>query len=418
MINKRSLLQPFPEQTECKKLLKLDSVTKNNEEIDSMQYEYHQPEFVEDSNFNKNYFGASLYFDALAKTTLKLDSNMQYKDYLIKKSIKDTLNTQDDALFKTKKISQNSTIRENLTNTIYELYKIFRYNPKYQIKIASKYYKNKQNKENEKNTPVVFQTGKEPKVSCFYLTLMTAYLYIKNKLLLDECCILDFGLEDIKNCVESTHDNFSEKKSLKYVSLIKTASREYGLNLCEETKSFNDQVECYIKNLLEKLETCNIQSQLGMEFKKKTVLRIAIKLFNNDIILKANFSTRKVKCIALALIYIALRLCDIKVKLKEMVEYQKVNELLSTKYITVCKIVHYTVDHLFKKFRNYVGKFATIDHHKIVKKQKNKYIVVFLELEKDLDKYFDENFRICIRDPFVIISLKLILKKKVIKAFL
>ena len=58
-----------------------------------------------------------------------------------------------------------------------------------------------------------------------------------------------------------------------------------------------------------------------MEFKKKTVLRIAIKLFNNDIILKANFSTRKVKCIALALIYIALRLCDIKVKLKEMVEY-------------------------------------------------------------------------------------------------
>ena len=146
------------------------------------------------------------------------------------------------------------------------------------------------------------------------------------------------------------------------------ASREYGFNLEKDIKPFDEQVECYIKNLLDKLEAGNIFSQIGMEFKKKTVLRIAIKLFNNDLHLKANFCTRKVKHLASALIYIALRVSDINVKLKEIIEFYKSNAIVSIKYITVCKIVHYVVTALFKKFRNYVGKFATIDRSTIVRK--------------------------------------------------
>ena len=126
---------------QIEKLLKSESQLQTQKlDDDPLQLQYYKPEFVEECSHNKSFYGTSIYFDAIAKTSLKLDPNMEYKDYLIKKSIKDTLNTLDDTLFKTKKISQNSTIRENLTNTVYEVYKIQRYNPKYQVKIVSKNY--------------------------------------------------------------------------------------------------------------------------------------------------------------------------------------------------------------------------------------------------------------------------------------
>lgn len=69
--------------------------------------------------------------------------------------------------------------------------------------------------------------------------------------------IIDIELKDIENCLQNSDEPFRQKRTLKYISTVKMASKEYGLRLVDdEPKSFEDKLGFYIENLLTELEGC------------------------------------------------------------------------------------------------------------------------------------------------------------------
>lgn len=142
---------------------------------------------------------------------------------------------------------------------------------------------------------------------------MSAFLYIKSQAI-NKSKIIDIELKDLENCLQNSGEPFRQKRTLKYISTVKMASKEYGLRLVDdEPKSFEEKLGFYIENLLTELEGCPLLSQLGMDFRRPRISRTCWKIFKNDQGLQASFSSRKVKHLAVSLIYISLRICDVKV---------------------------------------------------------------------------------------------------------
>ena len=71
--------------------------------------------------------------------------------------------------------------------------------------------------------------------------------------------IIDIELKDIESCLQNSGEPFRQKRTLKYISTVKMASKEYGLRLIDdEPKSFEEKLGVFLENLLVKLEGSNL----------------------------------------------------------------------------------------------------------------------------------------------------------------
>lgn len=87
-------------------------------------------------------------------------------------------------------------------------------------------------------------------------------------------------------------------------------------------------------------------------------------------------------------------------------------------YSSTSKIVKELVTSLFSTFGGYVKRFATSEKILLVKRIKKKYVPAFLYFEKDIEKFEEPHNRINIKSTFVVIALRLVLKKKIQQAFI